>query len=76
MLLVETPLTGEEELADAKLALFDIRTPSTSMAVPKAGLPASEEAPRRIIDCSLVSRGLVGVAPPGRRLEISATFII
>ena len=76
MLLVETPLTGllSKSEAATKDALLDRRTPSTSTAVPKEADPFSPE-PARMLNCfSEVSDGST-VAPPGRRLEMSETFI-
>ena len=49
--------------------------PSTSTAVPKEALPFSLVPPARILNCLLVTRLLSTVAPPGRRLEMSPTFM-
>ena len=69
MLLVDTPFTSEYE------ALFESRTPSTSTAVPKDALPCSP-VPARMLNCFSDVRALDWVAPPGRRLAMSDTFII
>ena len=69
ILLVATPA------GSSKLPLLDSLTPSTSTAVPKVGLPASAAPPVLMLNlCSDTSDGLV-VTPPGRRAEMSATFM-
>ena len=58
-----------------KEELLPMRTPSTSIAVPKAALPADEPPSRREKILLLVKSGTF-VFPPGRRAEISLTFDI
>ena len=78
MLFVDAPLTEPERPLRSELvndALFDRRTPSTSIAVPNDELPLSPLAERRLICWSLTREGFT-LAPPGRRLEMSLMFII
>ena len=76
MLLTEAPETPAVVFVkEAKLPLFERRTPSTSTAVPKDTFPASPE-PERMLNVWFVRRSGLRVAPPGSRLDTSATFSI